>query len=70
MAETSVIGPDLIHSFLSIRYIWKAQSERQSGLVAAGKKYRKNVNKTLFLLFFYLFILIKICINNFHKNIY
>ena len=36
MAEITVIGSDLIHSFLSIRYIQKAQSERHSSLVAAG----------------------------------
>ena len=36
MAEITVIGSDLIHSFLSIRYIRKVQSDRHIGLVAAG----------------------------------
>ena len=32
MAEISVIGSDLIHSFLSIRYIRKAQRDRHMAL--------------------------------------
>ena len=36
LAEITVIGSDLIHSFLSIRYIRKAQSDRHSGLGTAG----------------------------------
>ena len=31
MAEISVNGLDLIHSFLRIWYIWKAQGDRHSG---------------------------------------
>ena len=59
-----MIGLDLIHSFLTIRYIRKAQSDRHGG--------HKNVNKTRFLfiyLFIYLFFFLsKIFINNFHKT--
>ena len=63
MAEITVIGSDLIHSLLNIRYIRKAQSDRHCGLGAADSNTAKMYIKRYFYLFYFLLFFLS-------KNIY